>query len=160
MGHAHVPNRAAKREAHTACMRVCASAISWPPNLHSSFVMCHVPYYPHSLTGGNTAGGGAGQHCLIRSAPSRPADIAVAQNDLPPSCATGPGPVAHPASRSMICFPLKPSMIRPAADETTTSRWASAGPSRHAIRRKWTGSVCEVNSFQCQRLRSLQGTTA
>jgi hypothetical protein len=53
---------------------------------------------------------------LIRSAPSRPADVAVAQNDLPPSCATGPGPVAHPASRSMTSpSPSVTVMIRPAA---------------------------------------------
>ena len=61
---------------------------------------------------GNTAG--VGQHRLIRSAPSRPADVVIAQNDLPLSCATGPGPVAHPASRSMT--PPSPSvtvMIRP-----------------------------------------------
>ena len=72
-----------------------------------------------SLTGYDTAG--AGQHRLIRSAPSRPADVAVAQNDLPLSCATGPGPVAHPASRSMTSpSPSVTVMIRPAADETTT----------------------------------------
>jgi hypothetical protein len=35
-----------------------------------------------TLTDCDTAG--AGQHCLIRSAPSRPADVAVAQIDLPP----------------------------------------------------------------------------
>ena len=81
------------------------------PNLRSSAAM----YLLH----GNTAG--AGQHRLIRSAPSRPADVAVAQNDLPPSCATGPGPVAHPASRSMTSpAPSVTVMIRPAADETIT----------------------------------------
>ena len=68
---------------------------------------------------GDTAG--TGQHRLIRSAPSRPADVAVAQNDLPPSCATGPSPVAHPASRSMTSpAPSVTVMIRPAADETIT----------------------------------------
>ena len=37
-------------------------------------------------------------------------------------------------------------MIRPAADETTTRpRRATAGPSSHVIRRRWTGFVCEVN---------------
>ena len=36
-------------------------------------------------------------------------------------CATGPGPVAHPASRSMTSpAPSVALMIRPAADETTT----------------------------------------
>jgi hypothetical protein len=73
----------------------------------------------YTLTGCDTAG--AGQHRLIRSAPSRPVDVAVAQNDLPPPCATGPGPITHPASRSMTSPPLSVTvMIRPAADETTT----------------------------------------
>ena len=74
---------------------------------------------PCTLTGCNTAG--AGQHRLIRSAPSSPADVAIAHNYLPPSCATGPGPIAHPTSRSMTSpAPLVTVMIRPAADETTT----------------------------------------
>ena len=73
------------------------------------------------LLHGNTAG--AGQHRLIRSAPSRPADVAVAQNDLPPSCATGPGPVAHPASRSITSpAPSVTVMIRPSPE--TGDRWA------------------------------------
>ena len=38
-------------------------------------------YGTFSVLQGNTAG--AGQHRLIRSAPLRPADVAVAQNDLP-----------------------------------------------------------------------------
>ena len=58
----------------------------------ASTLIC-VLHLPCTLTGCDTAG--AGQHRLIRSAPSRPADVAVAQNDLPPSCATGPSPVAH-----------------------------------------------------------------
>jgi hypothetical protein len=54
---------------------------------------------------------------LIRSAPLRSADVAVAQNDLPPSCATGPSPVAHPTSRSMTSpAPSVTVMTRPAAD--------------------------------------------
>ena len=102
----------ATRSAHTACMRVCASAISWSPRTCILRLSC-------TLTGCDTAG--EGQHRLIRSAPSRPADVAVAQNDLPPSCATGPSPVAHPASRSMTSpAPSVTVMIRPAADETTT----------------------------------------
>ena len=119
-GHELNPNRGVKRRSHTACMSVCDLSISQSPNLRSSAAM----YLLH----GNTAG--AGQHRLIRSAPSRPADVAVAQNDLPPSCATGPGPVAHPASRSMTSpAPSVTVMIRPAADETTTRdlrgvRWA------------------------------------
>ena len=65
--------------------------------------------------------GTAPQQCVIRSAPLRPADIAVAQNDLPASCATGPGPVAHPASCSMTSPASSVTvMIRPAADETIT----------------------------------------
>ena len=79
-----------------------------------------VLHLPGTLTGCDTAG--AGQHrLLIRSAPSRPADVAVAQNNLPPSCAKGPGPAAHPASRSMTSPSLFVTvMIRPAADENTT----------------------------------------
>ena len=78
-----------------------------------------VLHLPSPLTGCDTAG--AGQHCLIRSAPSRHPDIAVARNDLPPSLATaGPGPVAHSALRSMTSpSPSVTVMIRPAADETT-----------------------------------------
>jgi hypothetical protein len=83
---------------------------------------------PYTLTGCDIAG--ACQHRLIRSSPSRPADVAVAQSDPPPSCATVPGPVALSASRSMT-FPPPPSvtvMIRPADDETTTPetgvRWS------------------------------------
>ena len=55
----------------------------------------------------------SGQHRLIRSAPSRPADVTVAQNDLSPSCATGPGPVAHPVSRSMTSPSPSVTMAKP-----------------------------------------------
>ena len=78
---------------------------------------------------GNTAG--EGQHRLIRSALSRPADVAVAQNDLPPSCATGPGPVAHPASCSMTSPSDDQSdllLMRPPPE--TGVRWAKQA--RHA----------------------------
>ena len=96
-----------------------------------------------SLTGCDTAG--AGQHRLIRSALSRPADVAVAQNDLPPSCATGPGPVAHPASRSMTSRqPSVAVMTRPAADENTTrdgrplaqagTSYVADGPASYSMR--------------------------
>ena len=78
-----------------------------------------------------------GQHRLIRSAPSRTTDVAVAQNDLhvPPSSATGPGPVAHPASRSWFDdFPFTVGDRGDhtyCRDENTThdSRRATAGPS-------------------------------
>ena len=65
--------------------------------------------YPHWL-----------RHRWSRSAPSdrglRTSDVAVAQNDLPLSCSTGPGAVAHPASRSMTSpSPSVIVMIRPAA---------------------------------------------
>jgi hypothetical protein len=39
-------------------------------------------------------------------------------------------------------------------------RGATAGPSRHVIRRKWTGFICEVKSLQWQRLQGLQDATA
>ena len=60
-----------------------------------------VLHLPCTLTGCDTAG--AGQHRLIRSAPSRPADVAVAQNDLPYHHARQGLAlyIAHPASRSM-----------------------------------------------------------
>ena len=66
------------------------------------------------------------------------------------------------ASRSTT--PPSPSvtlMFRAAAGENTNrdGRWASAGPSRHVIRRKWTGFVCEVNSLQWQCLISNQDAT-
>ena len=72
--------------------------------------------YPHWL-----------RHRRSRSAPSGeistiefPVDVAFAQNDLPPSCATGPGLFAHPSSRSMTSPSLSVTvMIRPAADENT-----------------------------------------
>ena len=131
----------------------CAAAKTASPltNLRSSAAM----YLLH----GNTAG--AGQHRLIRSAPSRPADVAVAQNDLPPSCATGPSPVAHPASRSMTSpAPSVTVMIRPAADETITRDGPTAGPSSHVIRRRWTGFASKVKSLQWQRLQGLQDATA
>jgi hypothetical protein len=109
-------NRDVKCRSYTACVSLCDLSISQSPNLRYSSAR-------YTLTGCDTAG--TGQHRLIRSAPSRPADVPVAQNDLPASCATGPGPVAHPASRSMTS--PSPSatlavtvMIRPAADETTT----------------------------------------
>ena len=81
---------------------------------------------PGTLTGCDTAG--AGQHRLnsdqistIEACERRSRTEPRAQNDLPPSCATGPGPVAHPASRSMTSpSPSVTVMIRPAADETTT----------------------------------------
>ena len=68
---------------------------------------------------GNTAG--AGQHRLIRSAPSRPADVAVTQNDLPPSCATGPGPVAPPAVYLLFEFDDFPSGVSDRDDQTSAA---------------------------------------
>jgi hypothetical protein len=110
-GHELNPNRGVRPGPHTTCSSVCGHEDSQSPNLRSLAAM----YLLH----GNTAG--AGQHRLIRSAPSRRVDVAVAQNDLPPSCATGPGPIAHPASRLMTSPPPSVTvMIRPAADETTT----------------------------------------
>ena len=70
----------------TACMLVCAHEDSQSPNLRSSILtFSHTEeLFSHTyLLYGNTAG--ASQHHLIRSAPSRPADVAVAQNDLPPT---------------------------------------------------------------------------
>ena len=62
--------------------RVCREASSQSPNLHSSFLPCCM--YPHWLACDIVV---VGQHRLkIRSAPSYEA-LAVAQNDLPPSCA-------------------------------------------------------------------------
>ena len=90
-GHELNPNRDVKRRSHTACVSLCDLSISQSP-------LTFVLHLPCTLTGCETAG--AGQHRLIRLAPSRPADVAVAQNDLPPSCATGPGPVA--VSRTLL----------------------------------------------------------
>ena len=88
---------------------------SQSPNLRSSSAM-----YPHWLRHRWSRSAPS----VIRSAPcraSRPADVAVAQNDLPSSCATGPVSVAHPASRSTTSpSPSETVMIRPAADETIT----------------------------------------
>ena len=96
------------------CIRVLPQEDSQFPNLRSSAAT----YYLHA----NTAG--AGQHRLIRSAPSRLTDVAVAQNDLRSTTIMrnrATGPVAHPASRSMTSpSPSVTVMIRPAADETTT----------------------------------------
>ena len=63
--------------------------------------------------------------------------------------ATGPGPVAHPASRSMTSpAPSVIVMIRPAADETTIRdgcvRWPKQA--RHIL--QMDGFVCEVKSLQ------------
>ena len=75
------------------------------------------------LLPGKTAGAGQASapsdQINIIEACGRRIDVAVAQNDLPHHHArqSGPGPVAHPASRSMT-FP-SPSvtvMIRPAAE--------------------------------------------
>ena len=116
-GHELNPNRDVKRRSHTACVSTCAIFQSASP-LKVTFVLhLDLPCTLNWL-----------RHCRSRSAQSdqistidRPADVAVAQNDLPPSCATGPGPAAHPTSRSMT-FP-SPSvtlMIRLAADDNTT----------------------------------------
>ena len=132
------PNRGVKRWRHTACMRVCREASGKSPLscvLASSSAM-----YPYWL-----------RHRRSRSAPSdqistieaSAADVAVAQNDLPPSCATGPVPVAHPASRSMTSPPPSVTvLIRPAADVTTTrdgrllaqaaTAYAADGPASYA----------------------------
>ena len=153
-GHELNPNRGVKPGPHTACAFVCGDEDSQSPNLRSSAAM----YLLH----GNTAG--AGQYRLIRSAPSRPADIAVAQNDLPPpwSMRAGPGPVAYPASRSMTSpSPPVTVMIRPADDETTTRDWrpvrsplAQAGTSYVALADGLaSGFVCKVKSLHWQRLQ-------
>ena len=71
---------------------------------------------------GNTAG--AGQHRLIRSTPSRTADVAVAQNDLPLSFATPDR--AWPCRAPCFAFDDFPSIVGDrddqtcCADETTT----------------------------------------
>jgi hypothetical protein len=66
---------------------------------------------------------------LIRSAPSRPADVAVAHNYLPPSCATDRAcalaltPVCRAPCFAFDDFPFTvgdDDEIRPAADENTT----------------------------------------
>jgi hypothetical protein len=104
---------------------VCYQEDSQFPNLRSSAAI----YLLH----GNTAR--AGQHRLIRSAPSRPADVAVAQNDLRPSCATGPSPVAHPASRSMtspapsVTVMIRSDLLLMRPSPETGDRWAKQ--SRH-----------------------------
>ena len=126
----------------------------------SASPLTFVLHLPYTLTGCDTAG--AGHHHQIRSAPSSPADVAVAQNDLPPSCVAGSGPVVHPASRSATSPSLLVTvMIRPAADETTTRDGRPGWPkqARHICRRR-TGFVCEVKSFQWQRLHGLQDATA
>ena len=112
-GHALNPNRDVKaRAAHSMCGVLCGHEDSQSPNLRSSVAM-----YPE--TGCNTAGVGLrsapSDH---RSAPSSPADDAVAQNDLPASCATGPSPVAHPASRSMTSPHRRASVTVMITDQT------------------------------------------
>ena len=78
-GHEDVPNRTAKREAHTACYACVRFTFSYQPESRSlACILCFLC----TLTGGNTAG--AGQQRLVISAPSSRADVAVAQNDLPP----------------------------------------------------------------------------
>ena len=152
-GHEINPNRDVKRRSHTACVSLCDLSISQSSNLRASSAM-----YPHWRA---TPRRSRSAPRLIRSAPSRPSDVTVAQNVLPPSCSTGPGPIAHPASRSMTSgSPSVTVMIRPAAHETTTRAGGRAGPSRHVIRRKWTGFVCEVKSLEWQRLQGLQDATA
>ena len=121
------------------------------PTKTASPLTC-VLHLPSALTSCDTTG--AGQHRLIRSAPSRPVDVAVAQNDLPPSCATVLSPVAHPPSRSMISpAPSVTVMIRPAADETTTRDGRPLGQAvtSYVADAGWTGFVCEVKSLQWQR---------
>jgi hypothetical protein len=71
--------------------------------------------------------------------------------DLPPSCATGPGPIAHPASRSMTSpSPSVTVVIRHAADETTTrdgcAHWPNQARHTSQMDRLF---VCEVKSLQC-----------
>ena len=86
-------NRDVKRRSHTACVSLCDLSISAsPPNLRSPSAM-----YPHWL-----------RHRRSRPAPSDQISTIEAcgrRGDLPPSCATGPGPVAHPASRSITSPP-------------------------------------------------------
>ena len=108
------PNRGVKPGAHTACASLCAHEGSQSPNLCSSSAM-----YPHWLR--HTAG--AGQHRLIRSAPSRPADVAESHRMIYHHHARQGLALSrthHPASRSMTSpSPSMTVMIRPAADENT-----------------------------------------
>jgi hypothetical protein len=115
---------------------------------------------PCTLTGSDTAG--AGHHRLIRSVQSSPADVAVAQNDLPPSCATGPGPVVHPASRSMTPpFTVgRTVMIRDLLlMRPPHPRWASAGTVLYAIRlQAWTDSQGRLLGVVLEAAHAVQCT--
>jgi hypothetical protein len=89
-----------------------------------------------------------------------PTNLASMEAGLRQSCATRPRSTFgdFPFTVHRRCCVGDFPFIRPAADETSDHpRWAATGPSRHVIRRKWTGFVCEVKSLQWQRLQGPLG---
>jgi hypothetical protein len=124
-----------------------------PVDFHYPNHLLQLYHLPCTLTCCDTAG--AGQPRLVRSTPSRPADVAVAQNDLTPSCAIGPGALALSRTLLRVRSMTSPSpsvtvMIRPAAYETTTRDGrplAQAGTSYVADTRRIP--ICDHPDLQC-----------
>jgi hypothetical protein len=103
---------------------------------------------------------------VIRSAPSRPADVALAQRMIYHNLTTIMRDRAWPcrapcASRSLTSpSPSVIVMIRPAADETITRDGRPLGQAGTSYVANGLTKVCEVKSLQWQHLQGLQDATA